>query len=301
MNNQMIPAERSIRALAIGLILLAVPRASAQIAPADMRSGVASGVGTTTTSLFTVPVDSVFVLTDFSWTAGRPAAVLISSPPNISETQGGWAAALGLYTTGGPLRWSQWAFHAIHWYSQMDSLLECPCHGIPQWGSAGGVGRGAAATEDHSGPIDVHWTTGIVFGSGSGVDLSIAMTSWPYDPPVGWSASWSGYLVPSGFSTGLESSPKAESVPRFGSAPNPLRDDTRLSFNLSQPGAVTVAVFDVRGRRVRVLHEGEMEAGFHSLSWDGRDAKGNPVADGVYFARLITNEGEEVEKLIRLR
>jgi hypothetical protein len=265
-----------------------------------MRSGFTNGAGSTTVSLYTVPADSVLVLTDFSWNAGRPSLFAMASPPNIRENQGRWEAGVELLTDGGPARWIGRAFHAIFTYVEQDTFVSCPCEQVYGAG-AGGLGTGAMATEDHSGPIEVHWTTGLVFGPSSMVDLAVGIATSPVPVEVSWSASWSGYLVPSEFASGLQIPRDPESPMRLGSAPNPLRNDTSLSFRLAEPGDVVVAVFDVTGRRVRVLHEGEMEAGPHSLSWDGRDQKGNQVADGIYFARLLTREGEEVEKLIRIR
>jgi len=49
---------------------------------------------------------------------------------------------------------------------------------------------------------------------------------------------------------------------------------------------VEVAVFDLSGRRVATLADGEQASGVHSVTWDGRDSAGRDVAAGVYFARL---------------
>ena len=45
-------------------------------------------------------------------------------------------------------------------------------------------------------------------------------------------------------------------------------------------------IFDVQGRRARLLHAGDLEAGPHDLAWDGRDDAGRPLVNGVYLARL---------------
>ena len=48
-------------------------------------------------------------------------------------------------------------------------------------------------------------------------------------------------------------------------------------------GPARLAVFDARGRQVRVLAEGRLPAGMHTVGWDGRDGDGQVLASGVYF------------------
>jgi len=55
-------------------------------------------------------------------------------------------------------------------------------------------------------------------------------------------------------------------------------------LTLPAEGAGEISLYDVRGRRVRVLARGGFAAGDQSLSWDGRDTTGRRVAPGVYFA-----------------
>ena len=69
-------------------------------------------------------------------------------------------------------------------------------------------------------------------------------------------------------------------------APNPFRAQTRLRYSLPEAGAVELGVYDLMGRRVRVLASGLEPAGPHSLEWDGRDQRGRAVASGPYFVRL---------------
>ena len=45
-------------------------------------------------------------------------------------------------------------------------------------------------------------------------------------------------------------------------------------------------VFDVTGRRIATAFEGWLPAGGHRLNWDLRDAGGDAVGPGIYFARL---------------
>lgn len=72
----------------------------------------------------------------------------------------------------------------------------------------------------------------------------------------------------------------------WGNAPNPFNPSTTVRFELPHESRVTVAVYDVGGRRVAVLAEGSYGPGEHEAIWLGRDASGAPVASGVYFCRM---------------
>ncbi len=70
---------------------------------------------------------------------------------------------------------------------------------------------------------------------------------------------------------------------RIVAAPNPFR--TTTSFRVTAAARQTLAIYDVAGRVVRVLH------GQGDYGWDGRDAQGRPVAAGLYVARLRLADG----------
>ena len=71
------------------------------------------------------------------------------------------------------------------------------------------------------------------------------------------------------------------------SFPNPLNPGTRIAFGLTEPGgAVTIGVYGVTGRLVRVLVDEPLPPGHHSAYWDGKDDRGQRVASGVYFYRV---------------
>ncbi|RMF56892.1 MAG: T9SS C-terminal target domain-containing protein [Calditrichaeota bacterium] len=84
--------------------------------------------------------------------------------------------------------------------------------------------------------------------------------------------------------------------------PNPFNPGTTIFFDLPHATRITLHVFDVNGRQVRTLAEGEFAAGSHQMVWDGRDDNGVPVASGVYLYRLTTGSGfVATRKMILLR
>jgi hypothetical protein len=84
-------------------------------------------------------------------------------------------------------------------------------------------------------------------------------------------------------------------------APNPFNPTTKLRFDLARAGMVSLEVLDVRGRRVRLLASGRLEAGRHLVTWDGRADLGWKAASGVYYARMRVNGRIWTQRLILLK
>lgn len=68
--------------------------------------------------------------------------------------------------------------------------------------------------------------------------------------------------------------------------PNPFGRETTLSFVLPRAARAELSVFDLSGRRLRTLVQGEIGAGNHQIAWDGTDAEGRRLSAGVYLYRL---------------
>ncbi len=98
--------------------------------------------------------------------------------------------------------------------------------------------------------------------------------------------------------TGVATQPRNE-VPRsFGllqNYPNPFNPETRIEYEVKQPGRVNVAVYDVQGRLIATLLDADRNAGTYDVTWNGRDAAGQQVASGTYIYRL-TMDGQAVSR-----
>lgn len=81
---------------------------------------------------------------------------------------------------------------------------------------------------------------------------------------------------------------------------NPAPGVVRLRFGLPTPAQVDLSIYDVAGRRLVRLVDGECSAGYHTVSW-GAGARGGATSSGVYFARLATGGRVLVQRMIRLR
>ncbi len=84
--------------------------------------------------------------------------------------------------------------------------------------------------------------------------------------------------------------------------PNPFGAEARVIFEVETPETATLAIYDLRGRRVRVLMEQEPRgAGLHALVWDGRTERGLDAASGVYFCHLTTGATHQTRRLVLVR
>jgi flagellar hook assembly protein FlgD len=76
---------------------------------------------------------------------------------------------------------------------------------------------------------------------------------------------------------------------------------TDIQFSLARESHVSLTVFNVLGQTVRVLHDGRLTAGSHTISWDGTDAHGRAAASGIYLYRITADQTDIVKKMLLLK
>ena len=83
--------------------------------------------------------------------------------------------------------------------------------------------------------------------------------------------------------------------------PNPMAQNTEISFQLPREANVSLRIYNMAGREVRSIESGSLEAGFYTRSWDGTDSNGRAVGNGVYFYRMDAGSFRATNKLVVLR
>jgi len=73
--------------------------------------------------------------------------------------------------------------------------------------------------------------------------------------------------------------------------PNPFNPVTSISFALPVPTSCAIRIYNLQGQEVRVITLEGLNAGRHSIRWDGLDGRGVPVSSGVYLYELRTQTG----------
>jgi hypothetical protein len=84
-------------------------------------------------------------------------------------------------------------------------------------------------------------------------------------------------------------------------APNPTAGSTSIRYGVPVAGRVEIVIFNTAGQVVRSLAGGEVDAGVHEAVWDGCNAKGEVVPNGIYFCRISTSERTEMRKVVIVR
>ncbi len=92
-------------------------------------------------------------------------------------------------------------------------------------------------------------------------------------------------------------------VDRVVNYPNPFVDETTFTFQFQSPNGIadaTIKIYTVTGRLIQEIKD-IARPGFNKIRWDGRDADGAVLANGVYLYKITINDGEKtVEKIDKL-
>jgi len=96
-----------------------------------------------------------------------------------------------------------------------------------------------------------------------------------------------------------ESSPKEFRLLR--NYPNPFNASTTITYEIPEPGSVTLSIYNIEGQKVRNLVSGYRDAGTHSVNWNGLNDDGLAVSSGLYFIRIEMGRRVDTEKMVLLR
>jgi exo-beta-1,3-glucanase (GH17 family) len=176
----------------------------------------------------------------------------------------------------------------------------------PIMGSVFGLNGGASQWKTNAPTIEVE------------LDESRPITGWvtpscdPNDDNVGlWAASdsvmhaWQYTLVAKKPNPTTSVEEIAAEIPTSfdlkQNFPNPFNPSTTIRFSMLKPARVTIKIYDVQGREVRMLIDRPFAAGRFAETWDGRNSDGVLVTSGVYFVQMQTAEFVRVRKLVLVR
>ena len=83
--------------------------------------------------------------------------------------------------------------------------------------------------------------------------------------------------------------------------PAPFNAEVTVPFTTTAPGEVRMAVYNLAGQRVRLLHDAWVEAGSHESHWDGRTDSGRDAGSGVYCVLLQAPTFTQSARLVLIR
>ena len=101
----------------------------------------------------------------------------------------------------------------------------------------------------------------------------------------------------------IESDPMdmASSLQLFPNYPNPFGlpgSYTTIAFQLPLPQKVTLDIFNVTGQKVRTLLNDQINSGYHSITWDGKNDHHQTVSSGIYYYQLRTPDQTHQKKMV---
>ncbi|MDH5628226.1 MAG: T9SS type A sorting domain-containing protein, partial [Candidatus Krumholzibacteria bacterium] len=111
-------------------------------------------------------------------------------------------------------------------------------------------------------------------------------------------ASWA--LTPTAVAS---TPPPARAAMLEPAVPNPFNPSTQIRYRVAQDSRVTIGIYDVAGRRVRLLVDEFVpaSANVHSREWDGTADNGARAASGVFFVRMQAGGATETQKIVLLK
>jgi len=87
----------------------------------------------------------------------------------------------------------------------------------------------------------------------------------------------------------------------FANYPNPFNPITNIKFKLKKSEYVSIRVYDILGKEIKILMNENPPTGEHIIQWDGKDDKANSLAGGVYFIQMKAGEYRQIIKAVLLK
>jgi len=83
--------------------------------------------------------------------------------------------------------------------------------------------------------------------------------------------------------------------------PNPFNPSTTINFSLPQKQMVKLIVYDILGKEVKTLVNGEKDAGSYNVQWNGTNNNGVNVSTGIYIYRITAGSFIQEKKMILMK
>lgn len=68
--------------------------------------------------------------------------------------------------------------------------------------------------------------------------------------------------------------------------PNPFNPATTINFSIPEESLMKIAIYDLKGKKVKIFKSDYFESGYHFIKWDGKDENNNPLSSGLYIINI---------------
>lgn len=87
----------------------------------------------------------------------------------------------------------------------------------------------------------------------------------------------------------------------YSNFPNPFNENTMLKFEVYEPASLKIKIYNIRGQKVRMLKDEEVELGLHFVNWDGCNDNGNKTASGLYLINFDFGTYSKTKKCLFIK
>ena len=94
---------------------------------------------------------------------------------------------------------------------------------------------------------------------------------------------------------------KTDKVGLLNNYPNPFNPITTITFSIANTMNTEIIIYNIKGKKVRVLVNDKFDAGIHHLVWNGKDDNGKSVASGIYFYKMKSGSYTATRKMILMK
>ena len=87
----------------------------------------------------------------------------------------------------------------------------------------------------------------------------------------------------------------------YDNYPNPFNPSTQIAIDLPEDAYTELTIWNVMGQQVATVHSGNLNAGRHKITFNGRDATGNMLSSGMYIYRVIAGKYNATKKMTLMK
>jgi Secretion system C-terminal sorting domain/FG-GAP-like repeat len=92
-----------------------------------------------------------------------------------------------------------------------------------------------------------------------------------------------------------------DEIELYQNYPNPFNPSTNIKFALNEFTNVSIKVYNILGKEIRLLLEDNLPTGEYDIQWNGKDDEGNTLSGGVYFIQMVADGYQKTIKAVLLK
>jgi photosystem II stability/assembly factor-like uncharacterized protein len=114
----------------------------------------------------------------------------------------------------------------------------------------------------------------------------------------GWAVGLNGVVIGYGLPAGIinANSEIPYEMKLYQNYPNPFNSSTLIQYYMAHSGYLRISIFDISGKKIKTLLEGNQQSGSHKLYFDGSD-----LASGIYFYRIEFKDFFKIKKMVLIK